>query len=1023
MKRIIFILLLFLSVSLFAQQDLQTARQLFQQAQELRKQNKFDQAAQKLQQACNIFWQNNSLKNYTISRYTLADVYLQLGLYKKAYQALDSLKSVAIEQFGEKSDLMVNLYSDLGQAYLYLGQTDSAENYFIKAIKISRSIHGNNNPQIAGLYGNLGILYANLGKFDQALNLFEQALNIQKALYGEDNPNLLQTLNNLSYVYINLGNYDQALKIQQKLLKLTAQYFSENSPQYAASLLAIANIYLAKEQPSLAKEYLTKLVDIYIKLYGADNIKLTNAYINLGIAYNALKQYDMALQYYTAALDLYKKYFPPDHPEILGLLNNIAVVYRKMGNYETAIQYYDKILSMSKKQDTLSYRIPIILTNIGGIYYTNGNYDSAVVYYKRSIRYFKQLYGLHNPNMIIPYINIGYVYMKKKDYRNALRMLQYALIANTRDFDNTDPMVTPHHLESYYNALKLLETLSNKSVCFIQLYKETDSTFYLDKAFENFLVADSLIGEQRKIIISEKDKLTLNTHSLKVYENAIYTCKQLAAIHTGKHDFYYDKAFYFAERNKASLLAEAINATKATRIAGIPDSLLKKEKILKERIAYLENKLAKLQTFSESLPSEGITGGQAGYTQEANLRGMLFNYKNQYRQLIRFFEQNYPKYYEVKYSPSIVRVKQIQNILEPNQAVISYFYGYDNLYIYTITKDSAYIGISSTKGLADTIKIFYKSLQSNSDQALQNYRKTALSLYTYTMPSYLPDNVDELILIPDDLLNIVPFEALLLNSDLPQDLHEFKHYPFLVKNYAVSYSYSSYLFYTTHFNTNIQLGPIDYLGIAPGFVGNNTPIFLGTRISPIPGTIEEVKSIAGLFSQNSMTYKILVDTDATETAFKSLNLNNYKIIHIATHGFIFSQKPELSALIFSKESAPDDGFLYVNEIYNLGINASLVTLSACETGLGKISKGEGVLGISRAFMYAGAQNLIISLWKVADKPTKELMTQFYTNLLANNPQLTPKTHYSKALQKAKIKMITSKLSHPYFWASFILIGL
>ncbi len=1025
MKRIILLLTIFLSVNVFAQQELQTARQLYAQAQDLKHQNKYKEAIPKLTQAANIFLKYNSQKNYVITKYTLSDIYLALGMYQEAYNDLDSIKSIAIQQFGENSDIVINLYSNLAQSYLFLGKLDSAEQYFIKAIDISRSLHGDNNPQIAGLYSNLGILYANLGKYDKALNLFERSIQIQKALYGENNPNLIQTLNNLSYIYLNLGNYDQALEIQQKLINLSAQYYGETSPQYASSLLAIANIYMAKEQYSLAKEYLNKLMDLYIKLYGPDNIKLVNAYVNLGIVYNALGQYDMALQYYSAALDLYKKYFSLNHPEVLSLLNNIAVVYRKMGNYETAIQYYNKILEISRQEDSLSYRIPIILTNIGGVYYNNDEIDSAVVYYKRAIKYFKKLYGIHSPQLLVPYINMGYVYMKKKDFLNAIKMFQNAIIANIKDFDNPDYMVTPHKITNYYNALKLLEAISNKSVGFVQLYKQTDSIIYLQKAYENFIIADSIINEQRKIIVSEKDKLILNTHSLKVYENAIYTCRQLAQADPQKINYYLDMAFYFAERNKAALLAEAINATKATKIAGIPDSLIQKEKMLKERIAYLENKMAKLENFSEEVTLESPLQAEvpAGYSQEAYLRDLLFKYKSQYRQLINYFEQNYPKYYEVKYSPNVISIKQIQQVLSPNQALISYFYGYNNLYIYTIAKDTAFIAISNTKGLADTIKLFYHSLQSNTDQAIETYRKTAVSLYKYVMPTYLPPNIDELILIPDDLLNIVPFEALLINYDLPENIRDFSNYPYLIKQFSISYSYSSYLFYSTHYHNNTPLGPIDYLGIAPGFTGGNTPIFLGNRIAPIPGTIEEVKSIATLFSQHQMSYKIMLDTNATETNFKSLNLNNFKILHIATHGFIFSQKPELSALIFSKESTPDDGFLYVNEIYNMSISSSLVTLSACETGLGKISKGEGVLGISRAFIYAGAKNLIISLWKVADEPTKELMTSFYSNLLDQNNQITNQTHYSKALQQAKLKMINSKLNHPYFWASFILIGL
>jgi len=150
-------------------------------------------------------------------------------------------------------------------------------------------------------------------------------------------------------------------------------------------------------------------------------------------------------------------------------------------------------------------------------------------------------------------------------------------------------------------------------------------------------------------------------------------------------------------------------------------------------------------------------------------------------------------------------------------------------------------------------------------------------------------------------------------------------------------------------------------------------------------------------------------------------LKNYKYLHFATHGFVNTDKPELSGIFLAQDSTLDeDGILYQGEIYNLELNADLTVLSACETGLGKIKKGEGLIGLTRALLYAGSRNIIVSLWSVADESTSELMIDFYKNLLEGNQLLS---EFSKPLQKAKLKMIEEgKYAHPFYWSPFILIG-
>ncbi|MEQ8424626.1 MAG: CHAT domain-containing protein, partial [Cyclobacteriaceae bacterium] len=175
--------------------------------------------------------------------------------------------------------------------------------------------------------------------------------------------------------------------------------------------------------------------------------------------------------------------------------------------------------------------------------------------------------------------------------------------------------------------------------------------------------------------------------------------------------------------------------------------------------------------------------------------------------------------------------------------------------------------------------------------------------------------------------------------------------------------------------------------------------------------------IAKLFASRNLKIETLIKTKADEDQIKSASIKEYKYLHFATHGVVDEQNPELSR-IFLSQGQSEDGNLYSGEIYNLELDADLVALSACETGLGKISKGEGVIGLSRALVYAGARSIIVSFWNVADASTSQLMTEFYAKLLSQN-----NNDFAAALRSSKLKMISEgKYAPPYYWAPFVILG-
>jgi len=414
--------------------------------------------------------------------------------------------------------------------------------------------------------------------------------------------------------------------------------------------------------------------------------------------------------------------------------------------------------------------------------------------------------------------------------------------------------------------------------------------------------------------------------------------------------------------------------------------LLEIERKQKEQISFYEKKLAEVFDTQE----------------EADIRNQLFGLKNAYKKLITGFEKDYPKYYEMKYSEKYVTVKELQNVLPENTALRSYFLGDSLISIFTITKES--ISLDQVQKAEDCdFKIFglRKLITSGTVADIKEFHLEAYYFYNKLFPKPLAEGIKNILVIPDGNLGLIPFEAL-LTEKYSGKVDDFNKYPYLIKKYGFAYSYSANLFYK-NIQKTVKNGSTDeesWLGIAPVFINVKNLVVNDVYISSLPATEREVKTINQKFKQRNFKADIKVFKDASEEFLKSEVVKNYKHLHIATHGFVNSEKPELSGIVFAdNKSGGNDGVLYSGEIYNLELNSDLVVLSACETGLGKVSKGEGIIGFSRALLYAGTNNIIVSLWKVSDNSTSDLMIDFYDDFLKNTERENLKFAYSDYLVK------------------------
>ncbi|HEY6437907.1 MAG TPA: CHAT domain-containing protein, partial [Ignavibacteriaceae bacterium] len=452
-----------------------------------------------------------------------------------------------------------------------------------------------------------------------------------------------------------------------------------------------------------------------------------------------------------------------------------------------------------------------------------------------------------------------------------------------------------------------------------------------------------------------------------------------------------EMSFYFAEKSKSAVLLEAISDTNAKSFANIPDELLEEEKNLKAAVALISQKLAQK-------PSED---------EEKYLRESLFSLNRSYQDFTKRLESQYPEYFNLKFNPASPSITQLQNLLPDKTALISYFIDEINARVYTYIISKKKFSISD-KALSKEYDKYITGLRNSLYfMEVQTFSGISRKLYQMLIPKRIPRHINDLVIIPTGRMGIIPFETLLTVE--VKGKPDFKSLPYLLKKYSVRYEFSAGL---------VLQKKRDAATIKSVLLC--APVIFPEKdnLNDLPGTETEVNTIANLFKGKNIGTQVYLKEHANETVIKSSSIKNYSLVHFATHGVVDENSPELSRIFLQTDSEAEDGNLFAGEIYNLELNAQLVALSACQTGLGKISKGEGVIGLSRALVYAGAKSIIVSFWSVADESTATLMTDFYRQLLEN-----PSSNYSRDLQKAKLNLLQQgDYSAPYYWAPFILIG-
>ncbi len=840
-----------------------------------------------------------------------------------------------------------------------------------------------NDPATKYLLQNrLAEIQTTEGKLDEASSTLQALEGASKDVYLS-----AVTKTNLGFLYLNKGRNDLALQNLQDALMGFQSSGRGNSLEAAKCLTYLTSLYLSTGKLNQAEDNGLQALQIRQSIKGDASEEVAASYNDLGLVYSQSDP-DKALDYYEKALAVYQKLHNADHPKIAIANTNIGFLYRQLQLYGDAVNNFESAEATWKKIYPNGHpNQALALVNLGLTYKEMGNVKAAIGYFDRAIDIYKKSYGEKHPSLAYVYNQVAVIDLGENKYDAALTDIQNAICSNTPTFSDKNIQKNPK-VNEYYNGKVLLYSLRLKAQALES--KHFGKTLKFDElklALSTLHSCDTLIDDIRYHSSDENDKLELGNSAGEVYAIGVRLAFAMSQMSI---DFkkYREEAFYFAEKSKSAVLQESIADAEAKSFAGIPPALLDDENRLKASIALLSQKLS-----DKPMPEE-----------EKKLRTDLFNTTQQYDQFIKRLEKDFPEYYNLKFNHSNPSTVDLQKNLDEKTAIVSYFIEEktQRLYSFIITKRSFKIYNSALPTDFDRlIKGFNNSLYY---RVPESYRTSSNSLSKVLLRG-IPSGYIDLIIIPAGRLSTLPFEALALKQ-IPEEFNV-SETNFLIKRFAVSYEFSAGILLQKSKTGNQDRSQSIFLCAPISFPEKD-------NLDDLPATDLEVENISKLFVANKLIAK---RNDANETLIKSGALSDYRYLHFATHGVVDEKSPELSR-IFLQSSSSEDGNVFSGEIFNLRLNADLAVLSACQTGLGKFSKGEGVIGLSRALVYAGAKSIMVSYWSVADESTAELMTDFYSNLLAQ-----PKVNFSEALQKAKLKMITAgKYGAPYYWAPFVLIG-
>ena len=558
-------------------------------------------------------------------------------------------------------------------------------------------------------------------------------------------------------------------------------------------------------------------------------------------------------------------------------------------------------------------------------------------------------------------------------------------------------------MENDYDNLWII---SGKASAFRLRNSSTGNERDLHYALINYQLSDTLISLQRRSYQREGSKLFQSSKIKVIYDQAIDCLYQLYSLR--KEENLVWLAFNFMEKSKNRVLFESLVETEFRNKVGVPDSISARERELKNLVTI---KLKELEfEKNKTNPNTELL---------SKIQESLYQTERNQSHMRKQLAQSHPTYYQIKYDTFTIELTDIINALgDQNSGIINYFWGDGSLFAtYISSKKTAFIKLSDLAFIKKQIRVYLNHLRSgptlfHQNRDFQELKICASTLYEKLVGPLLGSsgqNVDLrsqlnwLIIVPDGPLSLIPFGALVTHVD--SNTLNYKDLRYLIKEVQISYTYSANLFFNDIHKRKTTNNILAMSYTNPDESESND-------LPDLPGSHRELDAIRTIVKDGIF----LKGTKATKESFQS-EAPTFNLLHLAVHGWADLENHFNSKLLFKNQYRSNDT-LYAYELYDLRLNADIVVLSGCETVVGQQFKGEGIYSLARGFTYAGASTVIMTLWKVNDITTAEIVSEFYE-------QLFEQKSVAVAIRQAKLNYLDGAndlAAHPTYWASLIPLG-
>jgi CHAT domain-containing protein/Tfp pilus assembly protein PilF len=935
-----------------------------------RERGKSSEGIELIQNAKKLGEQKGDKEIVAESLFEISAEYVDQGEMKKAMEAAGQAFVIA-EELNDKR-VLSKAHQGLGKVLFYQGLFNQALEHYQKELKYAREA---NDPSIlcSSLY-DLASTLDDVGETDQAVQYFLQAIEIaDQTGYKTILPRIHS---GIAGVYMDQGMYERSAQHFRHALQAAEDAGSK--ADMAMTLNNLGNLFWTQRLFDQALSYYHQSLRIAEELNHQRGIGILLS--NLGALYSAEGLPEKALTYHLRALQMQEQI--GDRSSMTSSLNNIGVFYANQKQYDRAIEYYQRALKISEEiGDKLG--ITLIAKNLGNSFLGRDEYQEAEKYFKRSLSLAREIN--YKEYIGFSYEGMGNVYLK-------LHKL-------------------PQATECFYKALSIGEEITNPLIIWsahFDLAKTYQEMGNNRKALQSYQAAINEIEKVRSRASSEESKSGFLAKNLEVYEDLIAFLIELEKKYPDRN--YDAQAFGYSERAKARALLDTLAEFRSGIRKGLSEEQQRKETVILQKVSTLQSQV----------------WGESDDSKQKEARKKLQDAETELDRFIVDLRLNNPEYAQLKY-PEPYDLKKAQKQVDANTAILEYFVGDTHSYVFAVDASTIEVASLAPRAqLEESVRKYLQritkppkaSLAMDANRLQKEFEQQSQALFRQLIAPVQETiaGKQSLLLILDGVLHYVPFETLLMDKER-----------LMMENFRIAYA-PSITIWANLKRKSQQQNSKQFIAFGDPFLpseSSKSDDSGGSRfrdLGQLRYAREEVEGIASLYQQGSL--KTYLGKDATESKFKINEISDFKMIHFATHAMIDEEMPRRSIVILSPDTKEGtDGVLQMHEIWNLNLNAELVVLSACQSGLGKLVSGEGMISLMRAFFYAGAKNVVVSLWNVDDKSTADLMKAFYVHMKNGKGQ-------SESLRQAKLDMIRSAKSgsgyaaykDPYYWAPFVLIG-